>query len=242
MRLREIERIGARVYPGGKQSLASPRKDKQYFALPGGSGLIYSIKDSQSLPEIKIWNPEGTVLIGELDLAPVYGFPLKGALQVQSITVDEDYRGQNIAKSLYGIVLSIMRRPLVAGDQQTPGGRAMWVSLSQIPGVAVQGYIAIDDTSFAADPEDFQTYMDDPNRYNPSGQVDKTIDTIMGRLGGQYIGSSRNTGTRYFAFDVVPNRSGRELRAAVRQNLAQVYDTEDSDITTGLFAVWRGQA
>ncbi len=56
-------------------------------------------------------------LIGKLSLESVDGFPMKGAVQVGTITVDEDYRGRSIAKSLYGIVLTIMRATLVGRQQ-----------------------------------------------------------------------------------------------------------------------------
>ena len=83
-------------------------------------------------------------LVGELTLGKAYDFPLRNAVKVGVITVDEDYRGMGLAKALYGIVLTIMKRPLVAGSSQTPGGRRNWLSLSQIPGVEMKGYFGID--------------------------------------------------------------------------------------------------
>jgi GNAT superfamily N-acetyltransferase len=74
-------------------------------------------------------------LIGKLSVEQEKDFPLRRAVQVSTITVDEDYRGVGIAKALYGIVLTILKRPLLAGTSQTPGGRRNWVSLASIPGV-----------------------------------------------------------------------------------------------------------
>jgi len=150
-------------------------------------------------------------LIGKLSISPLKYFPLKNAMQVETITVDEDYRGMGLAKALYGIVLTLMKIPLLAGSSQTPGGRRNWLSLSQIPGVEMKGYVSLDDS-----------------------QLKNTqIDIIMGKLGGQYIGKSGSE--HYFAFDVVPGTN--ELAPAVKTSLSKVYGNYD----TGLYAVWTGK-
>ena len=158
-------------------------------------------------------------LIGKLVLEDVPHFPLKGALQVDTITVDEDYRGQGVAKSMYGVALSILKRPLLAGRSQTPGGRRNWLSLASIPGVDIKGYVMINQARFD----------------NPAW-AEKDIDIVMGQLGGQYIGPSRPPGIHYFAFDVVPG-SG-ELAPAVRTELSKIYNEHGS--RTGLYATWTG--
>jgi GNAT superfamily N-acetyltransferase len=176
-------------------------------------------------------------LIGKLSVSDAYGFPLKRAVRVDTITVDEDYRGMGLAKALYGIVLTIMKRPLLAGSSQTPGGRKNWVSLANIPGVQMKGYVSIDE-------DDLRTRnvsISNPDRYflnNQNKQVDKIIDTMMGQLGGQYIGKGRY-GDDYFAFDVKPNTTGTELEAYVKTKLSAVYGNYDSE--AGLYAVWTGQ-
>lgn len=171
-------------------------------------------------------------LIGKLTVETDTSFPLKRAVQVGTITVDEDYRGVGIAKALYGIVLTILKRPLLAGTSQTPGGRRNWVSLASIPGVEMKGWMAIGATQL------------DPTVSRYSGttpaQANKNIDTIMGELGGQYIGKN-SYGGDYFAFDVQPNTTGTELEAAVKTKLNRIYSSNyDSD--AGLYAVWTGQA
>ena len=179
-------------------------------------------------------------LIGQLTVDSLgKRFPVPGAVQVGTITVDEDYRGVGIAKALYGIVLTIMRRPLLAGSSQTPGGRRNWLSLSQIPGVQMKGYMRIDDS-------DLQTRdPSKPGRFDTkreiAGQnkaVENRIDTIMGKLGGEYIGQSKS-GTHYFAFDVKPNTTKQELQAYVDTNLSKVYGGGYSS-GGGLYAVWTG--
>jgi hypothetical protein len=169
-------------------------------------------------------------LIGKLTVVRAISFPLKRAVQVGTITVDEDYRGVGIAKALYGIVLTILKRPLLAGTSQTPGGRRNWISLASIPGVQMKGWLAIDETKL--DP------VAGPYSGTTPAQANKNIDIIMGELGGQHIGKNRY-GTDYFAFDVQPNTTGTELEAAVKTKLSQVYSSNYNP-SAGLYAVWTG--
>lgn len=182
-------------------------------------------------------------LIGQLTVDSVdHSFPIPGAVQVGTITVDEDYRGVGIAKALYGVVLTIMKRPLLAGTSQTPGGRRNWVSLSQVPGVQMKGYVSVDD-------DDLQTR--DPSKFGNSAKIvaqnnkaaENRIDIIMGKLGGEHIGQNKS-GTHYFAFDVKPNTTRQELEAYVNTNLSKVYSGgySTSANSGGLYAVWTGRA
>ena len=182
-------------------------------------------------------------LIGKLTVDSLgKSFPISGAVRVGIITVDEDYRGVGIAKALYGVVLTIMKLPLVAGTSQTPGGRRNWLSLSQIPGVQMKGYVSVDD-------DDLRTRSpSDPDRFNDKRQIasqnkaaENRIDTIMGKLGGEYIGQNRY-GEHYFAFDVKPNTTTQELEAYVNTNLSRVYTSGYTGSDGGLYAVWTGQA
>lgn len=184
-------------------------------------------------------------LIGQLTVNVLgKSFPIPGAVQVGTITVDEDYRGVGLAKALYGIVLTIMKRPLVAGDSQTPGGRRNWVSLSQIPGVQMKGYFAIDADEL--EPNELDPDSDAwQRRYaqRTAKKIDKHLDVIMGQLGGQYMGAVQNRydNFQYFAFDVRPDSTGKELEAAVKTKLSKVYGG-GYDSGGGLYAVWTGQA
>jgi hypothetical protein len=172
-------------------------------------------------------------LIGKLSVSEAKYFPLKGAVQVDTITVDEDYRGMSLAKALYGIVLTIMKRPLLAGSSQTPGGRRNWLSLASIPGVEMKGYFSMDDDDLNPNAERSRFSDTTP------AQVNKNIDIIMGQLGGQYMGKGRHD-DEYFAFDVQPDTTKQELKAYVDTKLSKVYGGYNSD--TGLYAVWTGQA
>jgi ribosomal protein S18 acetylase RimI-like enzyme len=183
-------------------------------------------------------------LIGQLTVDAVdRSFPLPGAVQVGTITVDEDYRGVGIAKALYGVVLTIMKRPLLAGSSQTPGGRRNWLSLSQIPGVQMKGYVRVDDSDFETrDTSDGFSSRDKRWIANQNKAVENKIDTIMGKLGGQHIGAvaGRYDSKHYFAFDVKPNTSTQELQAYVDTNLSRVYTSGYTGSDGGLYAVWTG--
>ena len=170
-------------------------------------------------------------LIGKLSVSGANYVPLKGAVQVDTITVDEDYRGVGLARALYGIVLTIMKRPLLAGSSQTPGGRKNWVSLAGIPGVEMKGYFSMDEDDLDTRPSPYSS--------TTPAQANKNIDIIMGQLGGQHMGKGRH-GDDYFAFDVQPDTTKQELKAYVDTKLSKVYGGYTSD--TGLYAIWTGQA
>lgn len=172
-------------------------------------------------------------VIGKLSLyGGNQGIP--GAVKVSSITVDEDYRGQGIAKALYGIVLTIMKKTLIAGGEQTPGGRKNWLSLASIPGVEIKGFVQIysDDVNF-----DPSLWPNHPG-YNAEKKrqekiVDSNHDKIM-RMGGQFITKDRYS--EYWAFDVLPGNG--ELAPAVKTSLNTLYDKGEA--ATGLYARWVG--
>lgn len=180
-------------------------------------------------------------LIGQLTVDTVdRSFPMPGAVQVGTITVDEDYRGVGIAKALYGIVLTIMKRPLLAGSSQTPGGRRNWLSLSQIPGVQMKGYVRVEDSDLKTrDPADAGRFSDRRWIASQNKAAENRIDTIMGKLGGEHIGQNKYGG-HYFAFDIKPNTSKQELQAYVDTNLSKVYSGSYSGSDGGLYAVWTG--
>ena len=231
--------IPAGQFRGGKSSLEIPRNFKNTpTKLPGGSGFVYTITPSGYTTEITIWDPKGPdyinrhgaqlplgQLIGKLEISSARLFPLPGAVQVEVITVDEGYRGQGIAKALYGIVLTIMKLPLVAGDAQTPGGRINWVSLASIPGVEVKGYVGL------------EKYELVPNMPSQAKRAEQNIDNIMGELGGDYIGQSP-AGRHIFAMDVQPNTTGKELEAYVKTKLSKIYG--NTKFHAGLYATWTG--
>lgn len=154
-------------------------------------------------------------VVGELTLTQT-NQPVKNAVTVDGITVDEDYRGRGLAKALYGIVLSILKLPLTAGSSQTPGGARNWLSLVNIPGVDVKGFVQIDVDEIDNDDDELH-------------------DMIM-QLGGQFI--SKDEYSEYWAFDVVPGTG--ELKPAIKNKLSELYD-DYGVAQTGLIAYWHGQ-
>ena len=133
--------------------------------------------------------------------------------QVETITVDEQYRRQGLARSLYGIALTILKYTLMAGSIQTAGGRRMWQMLHSIPGVEMFG--VVDD------------YIID----------DKIAQTILKR-GGRVIHQApsefdADETDRVYAF---PIRAGRNEILSQIKGL-RVYDDMD-DNGVSLIAKW----
>jgi GNAT superfamily N-acetyltransferase len=242
----EIENLQSYQYTGGKDVLkhpmyTDPRKvsQKNIKPLPGGSGLNYAIIDNGRFLEIRILDQSGQEVVGQLKLMRV-GFPIDNAYQVSTITVDEDYRGQGIAKALYGVALSILKITLLAGSQQTPGGKRNWMGLAQIPGVEVRGYVELENSDLKYKKLHKQKNAKDlANAERRNAIVDKNIDIVMGRLGGDYLGEDED-GNMIFAFDVVPGTGS--LTPAVKTELNKLYYGEyDMLYVTGLYARWAGQ-
>jgi len=181
-------------------------------------------------------NPNQAVpkIVAKLSIE-AFNSPIPNAVQVGSITVDEDYRGRGLARSLYGIVLYIMKKTLVAGNEQTPGGRRNWVSLTNIPGVEVKGFVQIDTDDVEFNPKE---YPDFPVYQQAMKKREKFIDTMhdnIMKLGGQFIG--KNKYAEYWAFDVLPGKG--ELAPAVKNSLSKLYSDRGEE-PTGLYARWVG--
>ncbi len=215
----EIEKMDQSQYRGGKDTLDSystPGK-KHLRALPGGSDLMYSITSDAYGSYVHIVDPgipgiTKPSIVASLSL--VKGV-IPDSVQVGAITVDEDYRGRGLAKALYGIVLTIMKKTLISGSSQTPGGRRNWLSLASIPGVEIKGLL---------DLANFQL--------EKSKQVDNTIDQLM-QLGGQFV--ARDNNDTYWAFDVVPGNG--QLAPAVKNKLSKLYGYDSTNL---LMATWTG--
>ena len=225
----EIDRIGT-IEPGN--TIGIPRNTTQSKImngakkLPGDNPYAYKIVKNDEVIVIYMIDPDHDEIIGKLELESI-PFPLKGAVYVDYITVHKSYTGYGIAKSLYGIVLSILKLPLVAGSMQTPGGRKNWTSLNKIPGVKVIGYISINDYRI---------------ENMPDSKWEKVSDIIM-NTGAQYIGVDEHD-SHYFGFEVESNKQADELQS-VYKNIVDLYtdhDNYDSNlISTGMYAQWTGQ-
>ena len=237
--------------PGNKVLKPLPGGSGLKYAIKAGTGynrgstyifIVDNVKSERPVPgayeysseyrqRLRKWeqNPNASQLtvIAKLSVSNA-NIPIPDAVQVGSITVDEDYRGIGLAKALYGIVLTIMGKTLVAGGEQTPGGRRNWLSLVNIPGVEVKGFVQVDDEDVNFDPGNDLRYYGSSEK-----EIDKTHNTLM-KLGGQFVG--KNEYSEIWAFDVVPGKG--ELKPAIKTTLSQVYD--EGIAQTGLFARWIG--
>jgi len=265
----EIERLPKAGYVGGKSTL---KQDPEFVKktalptakpLPGGSGLLYGIELRNYQTIVRIYDPETNQPIGALKLNKLEKgqWPFQPAYQVDTITTDEDYQGQSIAKSLYGIVLTIMRATLLAGSQQTPGGRALWVRLTrEIRGVEVTGYLTVSDLDLEVDTTGIPKNLPDFAKMEKAlaRNVQKTHDSIQS-LGAQYIGeiddSGRGSGGRrvyQFPVTVDITARGEEVANADKKSKIAIYNNfvpkynRAGELTvkrpwdTGLMARWIG--
>jgi hypothetical protein len=225
MKLTEIEKIGQREFP----SLVKTAIPRQWLndlqPLPGGSGFFYYTNDSKN--QIFLITPDKGHIIGRLGLDRFPTFPESGAAQVDTISLDPQYRKNRLGLALYGIILTIMGRTLLAGTAQTPRGRQMWVNLwnlqGRVPGLEIRGFI---------------TLMDDYRGYDYIR--DRDFDIIYGLLGAEYLGETigvRDNKLHTFAFDVRPNVTGLELESTVESKLSQIYNNKElSPNQIGIFA------
>lgn len=224
--INEIIKIPAGEFNVSKSDMPAYQSlSKQSRPLPGGSGLIYAVQNDGPSLQIVIGDPETQEAVGQLSLSKSNFFPMPNAYYVDAIAVDPDRRGQGIAKSLYGIYLSMLKYPLLAGAEQTPGGRRNWLSLANIPGVEVRGYVSLDDEYFDKDP-------DRPGYHEK--MFKKLLDNIM-NMGGEYMGDDSQK-RHFFSFDVEPGTG--ELTPAVKNEL-KLYGYHEL-VQPGLYAIWTG--
>jgi ribosomal protein S18 acetylase RimI-like enzyme len=163
-------------------------------------------------------NKSGKV-IGSLSTSSMERFPIKGAVRVNTIAVDPNYRNKGLAQFMYNVIINELKLTLVAGSAQSPGGRAAWLELAKNPNVNVMGYYSVEESAIDENP--------------------KLIDQIM-TLGGQALGKPYKTkwGTDYFF--VFPLKFGRErLNPLMLNKLSQIYG--DDEFGTGLYAYAAGQ-
>jgi GNAT superfamily N-acetyltransferase len=226
----EIVKIPKGEFTPGKNSMQkyNPDLDRVAKPLPGGSGLKYVVDKDDEILSIYILDPSAFLgrgdLVGQITLSSFPQFPVKNAWQVESTVVDPAYRSQGIGKSMYGVILSILKLTLVAGGDQTEGGRRSWLSLANIPGVEVKGYVPVSDSYFS----------DNDSDNLQKKKFDQLIYNIM-EMGGEYIGRSKNA--HYFGFDVVSGTG--ELEPAVKNQL-KLYGY-NSLTNPGLYSVWQGK-
>jgi GNAT superfamily N-acetyltransferase len=224
--LTEIENMPARNFDGERMlRLRIPAK-RNLQPLLGGTDLLYAVDQAPGGdPRVVIVEPGVRAItkpqiVAVLQLEPVNYLP--NTVQVGFITVDKDYRGRGLAKALYGIVFTKMRKNLLSGDTQTPGGKRNWMSLASIPGVEVKGMVRISNDIFDLN----------KNRVSSNYQkyIDQTMDQIM-ELGGQFF--HKNKDFSFWLFDVVPGKG--QLQPYVQNSLSKLYGYDARNL---LLATW----
>jgi len=224
--LTEIENLPARNFDGKRMlRLRIPAK-RNLQPLLGGTDLLYAVDQAPGGdPRVVIVEPGVRAItkpqiVAVLQLEPVNYLP--NTVQVGFITVDEDYRGRGLAKALYGIVFTKMRKNLLSGDTQTPGGKRNWMSLVNMPGVQVKGLVQISNDIF-----DFNKNQVSSNYQK---YIDQTMDQIM-ELGGQFF--HKNKDFSFWLFDVVPGKG--QLQPYVQNSLSKLYGYDARNL---LLATW----
>ena len=149
----EIERAEPGLYTGGNKELpftVDTKNMRRIRPLPGGSRFGYYIVDGTVIYIVDPERPQeqrerpNDIIVAKLHLERADGGlaqAIPNLYQVETITVDERYRRQGLARSLYGIALTVLRYTLMAGSIQTAGGRRMWQMLNTIPGVEMFGVV-----------------------------------------------------------------------------------------------------
>ena len=233
MKINEIAKIPGRSFTGldalddmnyfyGKDDIFKPFRDDFYRAYTGSKFLI-AVKNSN--PKLSPYKIIASLTFYDNPISNIYGARV---FEVGTIAVDPKYRGQGLARDLYSSVLYPPRLGgigaiLFAGSDQTPGGRAMWANMNNIPGVEVTGWVSAYD-----DDRSYGEYSFD------------NIVKFLEQQGGSYFGEKKGfiDSIRYyyeFAVEELPTR--KELEIIGKRSPVKVYDGGDS---SGLLARYVG--
>lgn len=189
---------------------------KDLKKLPGNNPYYYTFEDHK---KFTIWHNKNP--IAELQIGVPINFPIKNIYEVQGIGVLSEYRGQNLAKSLYGLVLLPppigLGATLLSDTEQTQGGKRNWASLARIPGVEVTGVVTIS--------------------LRLQDEIDmEFIDDLFGKLGGVYIGESPSK--IYYQFPV--SVSDGQIEDLIQNSKVPIYGKDFWGIKTRLMARYIG--
>jgi hypothetical protein len=180
--------------------------------LPGNNSYYYTIDNKN----VVIWNDKFKP-IARLFILKTESFPVKNSYAVGGIGVLKSYQGQNLAKSLYGLVLLSppvgLGGNLISDTSQTSGGRRNWASLAKIPGVEVTGFVSL------------------PTNYSDIN----LINDLFGRVGGAYLG--KNNHFVYYEFPITVDNN--EVKNLIKNSRIKIYN-EPNDTMTGLIARYLG--
>ena len=218
MRLYEIETIPSREYnPKAGEFKLWPETAQTYKqhmkTLPGGSGLTYVTGGRDHTRTIVILDPQNlSYYVGELRLERANTIPDK-TWQASLISVHPKYRGQGIAKALYGLALRPkpegMGLTLVSDSIQTPGGVRNWVSLSQIAGVEITGLVGVRKV-------DLEKLAQSPTVQD---NYEKLMIDLLGEVGGFY----HSENNQFYFYQIPVKVVGSNLENAIKKSIIKIY-------------------
>ena len=158
--------------------------------------------------------------VGWINVYPVLDWPTQPAYTVPSIMVRTTARGQGISKLLYQLVFTELKGCILAGEQQTPGGRRNWVALNSTPGVRVYGWASLD-----------QKYLQRMKKF----KVQDKFNANLEKNGAKLLGNAR--GQDFYIFPVAAERNILEPLITKTFKLYQPNPyNSDSYVHTGLVA------
>lgn len=205
------------------------------YLFTGGKDQVVSVFTGANY-RLSLYDLKRSTEIGWLSMRNT-SFPLPKSMQVANVKIHDEYRGQGLGQSLYGVATKVLGLTIVADDSQTPEARRLWTYLHNVPGVKVRGWINF--FAFEVDPN---------NQYGDAKSNLRTIARLQGLPKGQMphplIKPDNPYGYVYFDFPVESGPNGRELQAA--KNLVDIYTKyhpEDNrrDYDVGLYARWTGE-
>jgi hypothetical protein len=229
MKINEIELMRGSDFEGGSEFLNNYKiSDAEYKKLaaegklkklPGNNSYTYQVTERGLSSEITILDPNknggnNNKVIAVLDVGPPSSTPIENVVEVGIITVDQKYRGQNLAKALYGIVLLPppvgLGKILFSGTDQTPGGQRNWASLSKIPGVEITGYMM---------------FYNNESRRGGGPEQDAALEELLGKVGGVYMGETRLAVWYEVPIELVtkPNKLSQYLEVSPKTNRLTIY-------------------
>ena len=220
----------------GKETLAKIKMlpgSQRFGYTAGDAGRASSfLTDADTIIELfDIKHPQdGLRKAGFLSLRSAPWFPIKNSYQVANVGLDSEYRGQGLGQNLYGVAMKLLGMTIVADDTQTPQARSSWLRLSQVPGVAINGYTSVFPDEWALRNNRNEIYDDSAKRL---------ISSLL-KAGAQEIG--KKSGFVYVSFPVGANADQNELQAL--QKGMSIYSSrhpEDGGTQNGLYARWGGQ-
>jgi len=216
MRLHEITTLPSNEYnPKASDFKIHPEVSKEFKQimkpLPGGSGLTYVVRSGNySDIRITILDPQDlSYRVGTLTIDQGGSIP-ENTWQAVLINVHPKYRGQGIAKALYG--LALLPKPeglgltLVSDASQTPGGARNWLSLSQIPGVEVTGLVIV-------------RIPDDPVPKHIAPSYENLINDLLGKIGAVYHSESEY----YYFYEIPVDLVGEKLENIIKNSHIKIY-------------------